>query len=109
MTTAAPALSEVVSLTEAAKLLGVSETSVRKYAAQGKLTAQPDEGGRRRFLRVDVEAAVDRLKADMWRGGIGARNREIRRLAGMGTTKKRIAELQGVSIGTVFRVLAAGE
>lgn len=43
---------------EAARLLGVSTTTIRSYAARGKLTATPLLPGRNGYPRAEVEALL---------------------------------------------------
>jgi len=47
---------ELLSPGEAARLLGVDTSTLRRWAEAGKITARVTEGGHRRFRRADVEA-----------------------------------------------------
>ena len=49
-------MSDWLSLSEAAELLGVHPSTVRMWADQGRLTAHRTSGGHRRFKRADVDA-----------------------------------------------------
>ena len=51
-----PAIVEILNVNEVSKMLGISESSVRRLVDAGKLPAQTTAGGHRRFLRADVEA-----------------------------------------------------
>lgn len=54
---------DLLTPSEAAKLLGVSADTVRLYADAGKLSTLRTQSGRRFFRRVDVERlASDRAK-----------------------------------------------
>lgn len=48
-------VSEWLSLSQAASLLGVHPSTVRSWADQGRLTAHRTDGGHRRFRRSDIE------------------------------------------------------
>lgn len=48
-------VSEWLSLSEAAEMLGVHPSTVRSWADQGRLPAHRTQGGHRRFRRTDVE------------------------------------------------------
>lgn len=47
---------ELVSIGEAGRLLGVSADTLRRWDAAGKLTAVRTIGGQRRFRRDEIEA-----------------------------------------------------
>jgi excisionase family DNA binding protein len=47
--------SELLSLREAARILGVHPSTVRSWADQGHLPVQRTQGGHRRFRRQDIE------------------------------------------------------
>ena len=53
---------DTVSVMEAAKLLGLAEATVNKYARNGRLSAITTEDGRRRFDRREVETLPDRIR-----------------------------------------------
>ena len=48
-------VSEWLSLSEVAEMLGVHPSTVRSWADQGRLPTHRTEGGHRRFRRADVE------------------------------------------------------
>lgn len=48
---------DLISIGEAANMLGVSVDTMRRYDRIGKLTATRTLGGQRRFRRSEVEAA----------------------------------------------------
>jgi excisionase family DNA binding protein len=50
---------ELLPVTEAARLLGVSASSLRNYEKQRLIVSHRTPGGHRRFRRGDVEALVD--------------------------------------------------
>jgi excisionase family DNA binding protein len=50
---------EWLTLGNAAKYLGVSESTARKWADEGRLTAFSTPGGHRRFRRSDLDAFLD--------------------------------------------------
>ena len=47
---------ELISIGEAGRLLGVSADTLRRWDAAGKLTAVRTIGGQRRFRRDEIEA-----------------------------------------------------
>ena len=57
-------LSELMNINEAAKFLGCSKTTVDRWARDGNPdTPKPvDAWGRRRWIRSDLQARIDKLK-----------------------------------------------
>ena len=49
---------DILGVSDAARLLGVSESSVRYWHRTGKLPALRTPAGHRLFLRADIEALV---------------------------------------------------
>lgn len=47
---------ELIPIGEAARILGVSVATVRRWEAQGKIAARRTLGEQRRFVRSEVEA-----------------------------------------------------
>ena len=58
-----------LTLGQAAKFLGVAQSTIRKWSDQGRVPAFYTPGGHRRFRRVDLEVFVDRS------GPVGLRRR----------------------------------
>lgn len=54
---------ELLTVTDAAKVLGVSGDAVRLYERQGKLPAQRTRSGQRLFSASDVEALAAQRQA----------------------------------------------
>ena len=52
------ASTETITINDVSKMLGISESSVRRLVDSGRLPAQTTAGGHRRFLRADVEALL---------------------------------------------------
>src|SRR3954464_8460019 len=52
--------SEWLTLGQAARLLGVAQSTIRKWSDQGRVPAVYTPGGHRRYRRSDLEAFVDR-------------------------------------------------
>ena len=50
---------ELMSIGEAARVLGVAVDTLRRWERKGKITATRTLGGQRRFARSDVEAAIE--------------------------------------------------
>jgi excisionase family DNA binding protein len=50
---------ELMSIGEAARVLGVAVDTLRRWEREGKITATRTLGGQRRFARSDVEAAIE--------------------------------------------------
>src|SRR5262245_38524089 len=48
--------SEFLRLAEAARLLGIGDTTLKRWTEEGRIRCSRTSGGHRRFLRVDVEA-----------------------------------------------------
>ena len=46
---------DLLPIGEAARLLGVSVGTVRRWEREGKITAQRTLGGQRRFVRDDID------------------------------------------------------
>lgn len=49
-------MSDILTVRDAAKILGVSDQMVRRYERQGRIRAMRTAGGWRLFLRSDVVA-----------------------------------------------------
>jgi excisionase family DNA binding protein len=58
-----------LTLGQAAKFLGVAQSTIRKWSDQGRVPAFYTPGGHRRFRRQDLEAFVDRSGPGGNRGG----------------------------------------
>ncbi|HWE82751.1 MAG TPA: response regulator [Gaiellaceae bacterium] len=58
-----------LTLGQAAKFLGVAQSTIRKWSDQGRLPAFYTPGGHRRFRRQDLEAFVERSGPGQHRGG----------------------------------------
>jgi excisionase family DNA binding protein len=56
---------ELVSITEAAAIVGRSSRTLRLWADQGRLTVYRGPGNRRYFLREEVEALRPRREGDV--------------------------------------------
>jgi MerR family redox-sensitive transcriptional activator SoxR len=54
---------EYVSVGDAARILGVSVATVRRYEDRGLITATRTLGNQRRYLVGDLRAAVDQARA----------------------------------------------
>src|SRR5471032_333091 len=52
--------SEWLTLGQAAKFLGVAQSTIRKWSDQGRVPAFYTPGGHRRYRRTDLEAFLDR-------------------------------------------------
>jgi excisionase family DNA binding protein len=50
---------ELMSIGEAARVLGVAVDTLRRWEREGKIAATRTLGGQRRFTRSDVEAAIE--------------------------------------------------
>lgn len=108
--TVAAALAEAVPMVEVAAILGVKDSAVRGYVKSGQLRTYGDNRGNTYCLRSEVEAVRGKVGQSGREAKRAARDRNIRRLAKVpGMTRERIAQLNGVTAGTVFRVLAAGK
>lgn len=46
---------KILSISDAASILGVSDETLRNWEREGKLTPFHTEGGHRRYYRVDIE------------------------------------------------------
>jgi excisionase family DNA binding protein len=55
-----PSDSEWLTLGQAAKFLGVAQSTIRKWSDQGRAPAFYTPGGHRRYRRADLEAFIDR-------------------------------------------------
>ena len=64
-----------LSLGEAAKAIGVSLDTLRRWERAGKLTTTRDERNRRRVPRAEVERLAARPSRHRARDGLSARNR----------------------------------
>jgi molybdopterin-binding protein len=62
---------EHYSVSEAAKLLGVSVDTLRRWDRQGKITAERDHANR----RIVAAAEIERLRGDSGTAKLSARNR----------------------------------
>lgn len=51
--------SERIPIGDVARMLGISVDTVRRWEAEGRLSAVRTLGGQRRFLRSEVEALLD--------------------------------------------------
>jgi excisionase family DNA binding protein len=58
-----------LTLGQAAKFLGVAQSTIRKWSDQGRVPAFYTPGGHRRFRRQDLESFVDRSGPGGRRGG----------------------------------------
>jgi excisionase family DNA binding protein len=58
-----------LTLGQAARFLGVAQSTIRKWSDQGRLPAFYTPGGHRRFQRAHLEAFVDRSRPGGRRGG----------------------------------------
>jgi excisionase family DNA binding protein len=58
-----------LTLGQAARFLGVAQSTIRKWSDQGRLPAFYTPGGHRRFQRAHLEAFVDRSRPVARRGG----------------------------------------
>jgi excisionase family DNA binding protein len=58
-----------LTLGQAAKFLGVAQSTIRKWSDQGRMPAFYTPGGHRRFRRQDLEAFVDRSGPGQRSGG----------------------------------------
>ena len=61
--------SDWLTLGEAARFLGVAQSTIRKWADQGGVPAVRTLGGHRRFRRGDLESFLARSSAGRWRAG----------------------------------------
>ena len=52
--------SEWLTLGQAARFLGVAQSTIRKWSDQGRVPAFYTPGGHRRYRRSDLEAFLDR-------------------------------------------------
>ena len=52
---------------QAARYLGLSVWTVRRYEAAGLLSPYRTPGGRRRFLRTELDAFIERQRDQHWR------------------------------------------
>ncbi len=68
-------MSEDLSLGEAARALGVSVDTLRRWARSGKLETTRDEANRRRVSRAEVNRLSDRPRRHRTKDGFSARNR----------------------------------
>lgn len=50
---------ELMSIGDAARVLGVSVDTLRRWEREGKITATRTLGGQRRFARGDIDAVMD--------------------------------------------------
>jgi molybdopterin-binding protein len=64
-----------LSLGEAARALGVSVDTLRRWARSGKLKTSRDEANRRRVPRAEIERLSDRPERHRTGDGFSARNR----------------------------------
>ncbi len=64
-----------LSLGEAARALGVSVDTLRRWARSGKLETTRDEANRRRVSRAEVNRLSDRPERHRTKDGFSARNR----------------------------------
>ena len=55
---------ELVSVGTAARMLGVSDDTIRRWADSGQLPAIVLPSGHRRFQRTDVEALLSAARSD---------------------------------------------
>src|SRR5271154_4046063 len=62
---------EYYSVSEAAKALGISVDTLRRWDRQGRIKAERDQGNR----RVVPASEIDRLRGDPAAGHLSARNR----------------------------------
>ncbi len=59
-------LDEYVKVAEAARILGVSQNTIRSWAEKGRIPSTRNPvNGYRLFLRHDLEALLDQIKADL--------------------------------------------
>ncbi len=110
-------------LTEAAHLLGVSQTTLRRWSDTGQLTCYRSAGGHRRYRRVDVDAVLatqgdapsdPRTAAELAGSPVGDRAapdrclRAARALPGALATLARVA-VDGIGCGAATIALADGD
>jgi excisionase family DNA binding protein len=62
-----------ISLSEAAKILGVHTSTVRSWADQGRLPVHRTQGGHRRFRREELELCMEAQHADKASEDAGSR------------------------------------
>src|SRR5258706_1368619 len=61
--------SEWLTLGQAARFLGVAQSTIRKWSDQGRVPAFYTPGGHRRYRRRDLEAVLDRSGPGSRAGG----------------------------------------
>ncbi|MBD3366536.1 MerR family DNA-binding transcriptional regulator [candidate division WWE3 bacterium] len=82
-----------LNVSKAAKLLGVSASTLRRYAKEGKITSQRAENGYRKFSKTDVLELKDRLAEE-------ERQKELAKQQKMERNPKAISAPKSSSLST---------